>query len=72
MCITATLLCNDKAVLGKPDITFPARKIAIFCDGDFWHGYDWENAKYKIKSNCEFWISKIEKTMKRDQKGMPF
>lgn len=63
-----TFGCNDKAVLGKPDITFSARKIAIFCDGDFWHGYDWENAKYEIKSNCEFWISKIEKTMKRDQK----
>lgn len=63
-----TFVRNDKNVLGKPDITFPVRKIAIFCDGDFWHGYDWENAKREIKSNQEFWIPKIEKTMKRDHK----
>lgn len=63
-----TFVRNDKTVLGKPDITFPARKIAIFCDGDFWHGYDWENAKLEIKSNRNFWIPKIEKTMRRDQK----
>lgn len=57
---------NDKSVLGKPDITFPARKIAVFCDGDFWHGYDWENAQNEIKSNRDFWIPKIEKTINRD------
>lgn len=61
-----TFKCNDKNVLGKPDITFPARKLAIFCDGDFWHGYDWENAKAEIKSNRDFWIPKIEKTIQRD------
>lgn len=62
-----TFVCNDRNVPGKPDIAFPARKIAIFCDGDFWHGYDWETTKHNIKSNREFWISKIEQTMKRDR-----
>lgn len=57
---------NDVSVYGKPDIVFKARKIAVFCDGDFWHGYDWENAKKEIKSNQNFWINKIEKTMLRD------
>lgn len=57
---------NDKSVFGKPDITFPARKIAIFCDGDFWHGYDWENSQNEIKSNRDFWFPKIEKTIHRD------
>ena len=57
---------NDKSVFGKPDITFPARKIAVFCDGDFWHGYNWECAREEIKSNQEFWITKIERNMKRD------
>ena len=57
---------NDKSVFGKPDITFTARKIAIFCDGDFWHGYDWEHAREEIKSNQEFWIAKIENNMERD------
>lgn len=61
-----TFKCNDKDVFGKPDITFPARKIAVFCDGDFWHGYDWENAKNEIKSNRDFWLPKIEKTIQRD------
>ncbi|MCD7804818.1 MAG: DNA mismatch endonuclease Vsr [Oscillospiraceae bacterium] len=57
---------NDNSVYGKPDIVFRARKIAVFCDGDFWHGYDWENAKAEIKSNRDFWVNKIEKTMLRD------
>lgn len=57
---------NDKSVFGKPDITFPARKIAVFCDGDFWHGYNWECAREEIKSNQEFWIAKIERNMRRD------
>lgn len=57
---------NDKAVIGKPDFVFHARKIAVFCDGDFWHGYNWDVAKHQIKSNQQFWIKKIEKTMQRD------
>lgn len=40
---------NNKTIFGKPDIAFIARKIAVFCDGDFWHGYDWANAQDEIK-----------------------
>ena len=58
---------SDKTILGKPDIAFIARKIAVFCDGDFWHGYDWGNAQNEIKSNRDFWIPKIERNMQRDQ-----
>lgn len=61
-----TFIRNDKSVFGKPDITFPVRKIAVFCDGDFWHGYNWEHTREEIKSNREFWITKIERNMKRD------
>lgn len=57
---------NDKSVYGNPDLTFWARKIAVFCDGDFWHGYDWNNSKQQIKSNQDFWLKKIEKNMQRD------
>lgn len=57
---------NARTIIGKPDIAFSARKIAIFCDGDFWHGYDWENSQNEIKSNRAFWIAKIEKNMARD------
>ena len=58
---------NDRSVFGKPDFVFKARKIAVFCDSEFWHGYDWENARKAIKSNREFWIPKIERNIKRDK-----
>ena len=58
---------NYSALPGKPDIVITKYRIAVFCDSDFWHGYDWENRKSRIKSNQEYWISKIERNMKRDQ-----
>lgn len=57
---------NVAGLTGKPDIVFMGKKIAVFCDGDFWHGYDWENRKQDIKSRKEFWIPKIERNMRRD------
>ena len=57
---------NVKTVYGHPDIAFIGKKIAVFCDSEFWHGYDWINKKNNIKSNKEFWISKIERNMARD------
>ena len=59
---------NARSVMGKPDVVFYARKVAVFCDGEFWHGFDWENAKSEIKSNRDFWIPKIEKNIERDKK----
>ena len=41
-------------------------KIAIFVDGEFWHGYNWQDKKKKINSNKAFWIPKIERNMQRD------
>lgn len=41
---------NVKTVYGKPDIAFLRKKIAVFCDSEFWHGYDWENRKHDFKS----------------------
>lgn len=59
---------NDKTVFGKPDLTFKKIKLAIFVDGEFWHGKDWELRKNDFKSNHEFWFKKIEGNMERDQK----
>lgn len=58
---------NCKDVFGKPDIVFKKKKIAIFCDSKFWHGYDWENQKKRIGTNSEFWIKKIAGNIKRDK-----
>lgn len=59
---------NVKSIIGCPDIAFKGLKIAIFCDSEFWHGYDWENQKNDIKSNRDFWIAKIEQNIMRDKK----
>ena len=58
---------NVSSIFGKPDIVFVKEKIAIFCDSEFWHGYDWENRKNDFKSKQEFWIPKIERNIERDK-----
>ena len=58
---------NCGKIFGKPDIVFISKKIAIFCDSEFWHGYDWEHRKHDFKKNREFWIPKIERNIRRDR-----
>ncbi|MBP1631398.1 MAG: DNA-cytosine methyltransferase [Bacteroidetes bacterium] len=58
---------NDKTIFGKPDFVFRKEKVAIFCDGEFWHGKDWSARRYDHKSNQSFWISKIERNIERDK-----
>lgn len=57
---------NSSKVYGKPDIVLICKKVAVFCDSEFWHGYDWENKKNEIKPKRKFWIPKIERNMQRD------
>lgn len=57
---------NVKNIPGKPDIAFIGKKIAIFCDSEFWHGHGWEHRKNDIKTHREFWIPKIERNIQRD------
>lgn len=58
---------NVKDITGKPDFVFKSKKLAIFCDGEFWHGKDWEIRKADHKSNQEFWHNKIERNIERDK-----
>lgn len=53
---------------GKPDIVLTKYKIAIFCDGEFFHGKDWEVLKPRIEAgnNSEYWLKKISRNMERD------
>ena len=60
---------NYKDLPGSPDIAITKYKIAIFVDGEFWHGEDWENRKEKLKSNREYWIEKIEENIARDKRN---
>ena len=63
---------NTTDIFGKPDIVFRAHKLAVFCDGEFWHGKDWAAHKEDHKSNQEFWIKKIENNIERDKKVTAF
>ena len=58
---------NDKTVIGKPDIVFKTLRIAIFCDGEFWHGKHWKEKRNKISINRACWINKIERNIDRDK-----
>ena len=60
---------NYKKLPGSPDIAILKYKVAVFVDGEFWHGHDWENRKQRLKSNREYWIEKIEENMARDKRN---
>jgi DNA mismatch endonuclease (patch repair protein) len=60
---------NVKKLPGKPDIAIKKYRIAIFVDGEFWHGFNWEEKRKKLVNNREFWINKIETNMLRDKKN---
>lgn len=59
---------NYKTLPGKPDIALTKYKIAIFCDGEFFHGKDWEVLKPRLEkgNNSEYWVSKISRNRQRD------
>ena len=59
---------NYKGLPGKPDIVIMRYKIAIFCDGEFFHGKDWEALRSRLEksNNSAFWIDKISRNMERD------
>ena len=54
---------NFKVCNCHPDIVITKYKIAIFCDGDFWHG---KESKYTVKTNSEYWTEKIKRNIERD------
>jgi len=49
---------------GRPDICFPKQMVAVFVDGDFWHGRNYP--ALLPKTNKKFWRGKIERTIERD------
>jgi DNA mismatch endonuclease (patch repair protein) len=56
-----------KRVKGCPDIALPRKKRAVFIDGGFWHGHDFEKRKEKLLAADQYyWVEKIERNMERD------
>jgi DNA mismatch endonuclease (patch repair protein) len=66
---------HDADLPGKPDMVLPRHKIAVFVDGDYWHGNQWRERGFRSLEeqleqvhNKEYWIKKIERNMARDQR----
>jgi len=57
---------NYKGLPGSPDIVFFAKRVAIFIDGDFWHGWRLPAWEHKLS---EFWKTKLLANRKRDQRN---
>ena len=57
---------NYNKLPGTPDIALTKYRIAIFVDGEFWHGKDFEKTKEKLKNTKDYWIEKIEENIQRD------
>lgn len=60
---------SNKRIIGNPDVAIAKYKLAIFVDGEFWHGYNWKEKKQRIKANREYWINKIERNIERDKQN---
>ncbi len=59
---------NFKRLPGSPDIALTNYKLAIFVDGEFWHGYDWQEKRSALKANRAYWTEKIEENIARDER----
>jgi len=59
---------NYKELPGSPDIAITKSRIAIFVDGEFWHGKNFEEFKKGTHNNKDYWIEKIQENMDRDMR----
>lgn len=56
---------NHQLIRGKPDIVFNDRKVCVFLDSDFWHGWQYPRWRHLLKN--DFWRKKIERNRARDK-----
>ena len=61
---------NDRTAIGKPDMVFRRERVAVFCDGDFWHGRNWRQRSRKLRTgtNASYWREKIRTNILRDRR----
>ena len=59
---------HERSVPGRPDLLFRAARLAVFCDGDFWHGRHWTRLRAQLtrRANADYWIAKIAANRARD------
>jgi len=61
---------NVTDIKGKPDIVFDRKRVCVFLDSDFWHGWQYPRWKHLLKN--DFWRDKIERNRARDKKTTAF
>jgi DNA mismatch endonuclease (patch repair protein) len=61
---------HDKKLPGRPDIVLPARRVAVFVHGCFWHRHPDPDCKLARlpKTRLDFWIPKLEGNRARDER----
>ena len=61
---------HDRALPGKPDLTFPSRRVAVFVHGCFWHRHPDPGCKLTRtpKTRREFWEPKFRENVDRDRR----
>jgi len=57
---------HDARLPGRPDFVFARAKVAVFVDGDFWHGWRFPAWEHKL---TPFWREKIGKNRERDKRN---
>lgn len=59
---------NVSELRGRPDLVFSRARVAVFCDGDFWHGRNWRVLKRHLshRANASYWVAKIAYNIQRD------
>ena len=62
---------HAKDLPGKPDLVFRRQRLAVFVDGDFWHGRNWEKRRASLEKghNAPYWIDKIAYNIERDKRN---
>lgn len=64
---------HDRRLPGRPDLVFPRARVAVFVDGDFWHGAGWKERGFssmeaQFQRRSEFWVKKIRENVARDER----
>lgn len=63
---------HARDVPGRPDIVIRRRRLAVFVDGDFWHGNSWRlrglsSLEEQFPTRTDWWVAKISRNMQRDR-----
>lgn len=59
---------RGSALPGRPDLTFPKERLALFVHGCFWHGHGCKRGQNQPASNSPYWTEKLARNRRRDRR----